>query len=152
MWPYWENWKRLRRSCDEDPVLWRERPAHGGPGTAQALLIEDGRVRAAGALEDVEPLASGARRVNLEGKALLPAFVDGHSHITALAQTLGLCQLSGCGSLEEMGRRMKAFRERWAIPAGEWVIGFGYDQNDLEEGRHPTAADWMPPCRTAPPW
>ena len=61
-----------------------------GPERAQALLIEDGRVRAAGALEDVEPLASGARQVNLEGKALLPAFVDGHSHVTALAQTLGL--------------------------------------------------------------
>ena len=101
------------------------------PGKAQALVVEDGKILAVGALEEVEPLAQGARRVDLEGRALLPAFVDGHSHITALAQTLGLCQLSGCCSLEEMGRRMKAFRERWAIPAGEWVIGFGYDPNDL---------------------
>ena len=120
-----------------------------GPERAQALLIEDGRVRAAGALEDVEPLASGARRVNLEGKALLPAFVDGHSHVTALAQTLGLCQLSGCRNLGEIAQRMRNFRQRWHIPAGEWVIGFGYDQNDLEEGRHPTAADLdaaLPDC------
>lgn len=120
-----------------------------GPERAQALLIEDGRVRAAGALEDVEPLASGARRVNLEGKALLPAFVDGHSHVTALAQTLGLCQLSGCRNLGEIAQRMRNFRQQWHIPAGEWVIGFGYDQNDLEEGRHPTAADLdaaLPDC------
>ena len=119
------------------------------PGKAQALVVEDGKILAVGALEEVEPLAQGARRVDLEGRALLPAFVDGHSHITALAQTLGLCQLSGCGSLEEMGRRMKAFRERWAIPAGEWVIGFGYDQNDLREGRHPTKGELdaaLPDC------
>ena len=118
-----------------------ESPGAGGGGWAKILAV--------GALEEVEPLAQGARRVDLEGRALLPAFVDGHSHITALAQTLGLCQLSGCGSLEEMGRRMKAFRERWAIPAGEWVIGFGYDPNDLREGRHPTAADLdaaLPDC------
>ena len=70
------------------------------PGKAQALVVEDGKILAVGALEEVEPLAQGARRVDLEGRALLPAFVDGHSHITALAQTLGLCQLSGCGSLE----------------------------------------------------
>lgn len=119
------------------------------PGKAQALAVEDGKILAVGALEKVEPLAQGARRVDLEGRALLPAFVDGHSHITALAQTLGLCQLSGCGSLEEMGRRMKAFRERWAIPAGEWVIGFGYDPNDLREGRHPTKGELdaaLPDC------
>ena len=119
------------------------------PGKAQALVVEDGKILAVGALEEVEPLAQGARRVDLEGRALLPAFVDGHSHITALAQTLGLCQLSGCNSLEEMGRRMKALRERWAIPAGEWVIGFGYDQNDLREGRHPTKGELdaaLPDC------
>ena len=104
----------------------------GGPilsldsaGTAQALLVEDGRIRAVGPLDDVAPLAQNAKKVSLEGRTLLPAFVDGHSHITALAQTLGLCQLSGCGSLEEIGRRMRAFRERWDIPAGAWVIGFG---------------------------
>ena len=106
-----------------------------------ALLVENGKIRALGERSQVEPLAKGARPVDLEGRALLPAFVDGHSHITALAQTLGLCQLAGCKSLEEIGRRMQAFRKQWAIPAGEWVIGFGYDQNDLAEGRHPTAAE-----------
>ena len=128
----------------------------GGPilslnsaGTAQALLVEDGRIRAVGPLDDVAPLAQNAKKVSLEGRTLLPAFVDGHSHITALAQTLGLCQLSGCGSLEEIGQRMRAFRELWDIPAGAWVIGFGYDQNDLKEGCHPTKREldaFLPDC------
>lgn len=120
-----------------------------GREPVQALLVENGKIRALGERSQVESLAKGARPVDLEGRALLPAFVDGHSHITALAQTLGLCQLAGCKSLEEIGRRMQAFRKQWAIPAGEWVIGFGYDQNDLAEGRHPTAAELdalLPDC------
>ena len=115
----------------------------------ESLLVEEGRILALGNLDEVVPLAQGATRVNLEGRALLPAFVDGHSHITALAQTLGLCQLDGCNSLQEVGQRLKAFRERWQIPTGEWVIGFGYDQNQLQEGCHPTAAvldAFLPDC------
>ena len=73
------------------------------------LYLRDGKIQAVGrgltALADPEEAV-----VDAKGLTVLPAFVDGHSHITALAQTLGLCQLSGCGSLEEMGRRMKAFR------------------------------------------
>lgn len=112
-----------------------------GKGTPQSLLVDDGKIQAAGDLDDLRALAKNARCVNLEGKALLPAFLDGHSHITALAQTLGLAQLSGCRSIEEIGCRLRDFREKWKIPAGQWVIGFGYDQNDLKERRHPTAAD-----------
>ena len=112
-----------------------------GKGTPQSLLVDDGKIQAAGDLDDLRALAKNARCVNLEGKALLPAFLDGHSHITALAQTLGLAQLSGCRSIEEIGCRLRDFREKWKIPAGQWVIGFGYDQNDLKERLHPTAAD-----------
>ena len=121
----------------------------GGAAPASCLLVEDGKILGVGDRGDLEPLARNARRVDLEGRALLPAFVDGHSHITALAQTLGLCQLDGCNSLQEVGQRLKAFRERWQIPTGEWVIGFGYDQNQLEEGCHPTAAvldAFLPDC------
>lgn len=120
-----------------------------GTGQVESLLVENGIIQAGGNLEKLEPLAKSAQRVDLEGRTLLPAFVDGHSHITALAQTLGLAQLSGCKSLDEIGQRLRAFRKQWSIPPGEWVIGFGYDQNDLKEGRHPTAADldaFLPDC------
>ena len=118
----------------------------------ESLLVEEGRILALGNLDEVVPLAQGATRVNLEGRALLPAFVDGHSHITALAQTLGLCQLDGCNSLQEVGQRLKAFRERWQIPTGEWVIGFGYDQNQLQRAAIPRRQFWTPSSRIVPPW
>lgn len=120
-----------------------------GTSPASGLVIEDGKILAVGKQADLEPLAKNACRVDLEGHTLMPAFIDGHSHITALAQTLGLAQLTGCRNLEEVGQRLKDFRNRWKVPAGEWVIGFGYDQNDLEEHRHPTAQDldtMLPDC------
>ena len=119
------------------------------PGRTEALLTEGGRIRGVGPLGELAPLARDARRVDLEGRALLPAFVDGHSHLAAVAQSLGLCRLEGCSSLEEIGERLAAFRRERGIPAGKWVLGFGYDQDQLREKRHPTAADldpFLPGC------
>lgn len=108
---------------------------------AEALLVENGKISACGKLEDLEPLAAGAERVDLQGRTLMPAFIDGHSHITALAQTMGLCQLGGASSLEEIGGRIRKFRMEQNLAPGQWIIGFGYDQNLLPGKLHPTAAD-----------
>lgn len=109
--------------------------------TAEALLVEDSRITACGSCSEVAPLADGADLVDLHGAALMPAFIDGHSHITALAQTMGLVQLNGAESLRDIGERVAAFRRNAALRAQDWIIGFGYDQNFLDEKRHPTAAE-----------
>ena len=76
--------------------------------TAEALLVEDSRIPACGSCSEVAPLADGADLVDLHGAALMPAFIDGHSHITALAQTMGLVQLNGAESLRDIGERASA--------------------------------------------
>lgn len=111
------------------------------PPTAEALLVEDGRILAAGSRAELETMAPDAEQRNLGGHTLMPAFIDGHSHITALAQTMGLVQLTGADSLAEIERRVHAFKKEHHVADGAWIIGFGYDQNYLKEGRHPTAAD-----------
>ena len=58
------------------PIVTLEEPQY-----AQALVERGGRIAYVGNREEAERLAGpGARRVNLEGRALLPAFVDPHSH------------------------------------------------------------------------
>ena len=48
---------------------------------AQALAIAGGRFLAVGSNEDVRRLATArSRSVNLEGKTVLPGFIDAHSH------------------------------------------------------------------------
>ena len=59
-----------------------------GNGRVEALLVEDGRVAAAGTWEQLRPLARGAETVNLDGRALLPAFLDAHSHFSGAAHVM----------------------------------------------------------------
>lgn len=104
----------------------------------EALLTRGGAIAALGDLSELSSLAPGARRVDLEGRTLLPAFLDPHSHITALAATLSLCQLGAANSFEQIGLALRAFAEARRLPPDAWVMGFGYDHNVLAERVHPT--------------
>ena len=115
------------------PIVTMERELY-----VQALLTEGERILYAGSLHGAEERAEGTvRRVDLKGRALLPAFVDAHSHLTAYANTFLQAGLGECASWEDLGRRLSAFAARESLAPGEWVRGEGYDHNELAEGRHP---------------
>ncbi len=115
------------------PIVTMERELY-----VQALLTEGERILYAGSLHGAEERAEGTvRRVDLKGRALLPAFVDAHSHLTAYANTFLQAGLGECAGWEELGRRLSAFAAREGLAPGEWVRGEGYDHNELAEGRHP---------------
>ena len=49
---------------------------------AEAVLIKDGRIQKAGDLKSVEREAGyEVERVDLQGRCLMPSFIDTHSHI-----------------------------------------------------------------------
>ncbi|MEG2173892.1 MAG: amidohydrolase [Oscillospiraceae bacterium] len=105
---------------------------------AQALLEADGIIRAVGTLETVRARAdSDARLIDLDGRTLMPAFLDAHGHLTALAATRSLASLSGINSREGIVQRLQEFAQREQISPGAWVIGFGYDHNLMTDGLHP---------------
>ncbi len=105
---------------------------------AQALVERGGRIAYVGNREEAERLAGpGARRVNLEGRALLPAFVDPHSHLLACAYVRLQVPLGECASWGEITDRLAKHVQERGIQPGEWVKGTGYDQNALAEGAAP---------------
>ncbi len=109
---------------------------------AEAVWIKDGKIEALGSKEAILALKTEETElVDLQGKTLMPAFIDAHSHISALAQTLALVSLSECRSIEEIIDKLKAFRESRELPDGKWIVGFGYDHNFLAEKRHPDRFD-----------
>lgn len=114
-------------------ILTLEQPLY-----AEAMLVEDGLIRAVGKFDDLTALAgSDALRFHLDGHALLPAFLDPHSHITSFSNTLSLAHLDGVRSFDELGSRLRAFQKERKLSPGEWITAFGYDNNFLKEGRHP---------------
>ena len=103
----------------------------------QAVLTGGGVIRAVGTLAELEALAPDARRRDLKGRTLMPAFLDPHSHLTALASTLDLCPLGSASSFADMARLLLAFQKERHMAPDQWLIGFGYDHNVLSERAQP---------------
>ena len=60
------------------------------------------------------------------------------SYIGAVASTISLAQLGTVESFSQIEKALGDFRTERRVPAGEWVVGNGYDHNLLVEGVHPT--------------
>src|SRR5215472_7831388 len=107
---------------------------------AQAVAIARGRFLAVGSDSDVLNLASAqSKKIDLGGKTITPGFIDAHSH-PAEAGLMHL-RMVDC-DLRSISAIQAALRERAAkTQAGEWVLGFKYDDTKTEEGRPLTIAD-----------
>jgi len=111
---------------------------------AEAIAIGNGRILAIGDSEDILQMSDKSTRVvDLQGKTMLPGFVDGHSHLSGVsiqAITANLLPPPD-GPVKNIPELQRALRE--FIVTSEMVdkhgvvIGWNYDDSQLEEGRHP---------------
>lgn len=116
---------------------------------AEAVVVRDGKILFVGSKEQALQSASdNPELIDLKGQTLLPGFIDAHGHlymagIQALAANL-LPAPDGRGndiaSLIEITNQWKAANASIINKTG-WILGFGYDESQLKEQRHPTAAD-----------
>jgi predicted amidohydrolase YtcJ len=107
---------------------------------AQSLAIADAHFVAVGSNEEIRSLpTSGAKKIDLEGKTVLPGFIDAHSHpsyagLRHLRQVD--CDLRSIRDIQE------AIRKRAGqTPPGKWVLGFKYDDTKTSDGRPLTRED-----------
>jgi predicted amidohydrolase YtcJ len=107
---------------------------------ASAVAVRGGRIVAVGSDAEVLGLASPqTRRVDLAGATLVPGLADAHLHVEGIGTARESLDLVGAASLQEaLDRVARRHRE---LPAGEWLLGRGWDQNDWPEKRFPAAAD-----------
>jgi len=106
----------------------------------EAVLVENGTVTKLGTTSDCEAAAvSTPRRVDLDGRTLVPGFVDAHMHLLLHGCRLDWADLSGARSIEDIVRLLRDYAD--AHPGVTSIDGYGYDQTVLAEGRHPTAVD-----------
>ena len=108
---------------------------------AEAILIEDGKIKAVGNNDEILALDADAERVDLNNKTMLPGFIDPHGHIVPVAQTLMIVMLGDVTSKEELLDRLRKELKDNPVEEGKWLIGFGYDNTKFEGGEHPTKFD-----------
>jgi predicted amidohydrolase YtcJ len=109
---------------------------------AEALALKDGRILAVGTKAGIEADFAGptTEMIDLAGKTLLPGFIDPHSHyINALLvanQAKVYPPPSGPGKdVDSIVAAIKAFAEAKAVPKGEMIVAYGYDDSVMPDGR-----------------
>lgn len=113
----------------------------------QAVAVADGRIIAVGTRTDVlRHRGANTQVIELGNKTLLPGFIDAHGHLTATASTLSIVDLSAppVGEVRTIADAQAALRRYISerrVPPGAFVVGFGYDDAQLAEKRHPDRDD-----------
>lgn len=103
-----------------------------------ALAVRGERIVAVGERAELEARFPGAERVDLEGRALLPGFVDSHAHVHELGRDRLLADLVGTESVDAMIERVRA---KFPDPApGEWLVGQGWDEGRWASRGYPDRA------------
>lgn len=103
---------------------------------AEALAVKDGRLAFVGSARGALALAGPrTQRLDAGGRTVIPGMVDAHAHLLGLGQALRTVDLVGTRSFDDVIARVREQAAR--TPAGEWIRGRGWDQNDWADTRFP---------------
>lgn len=90
----------------------------------EAIAIRDGRVLAVGTNDDVLKKYRSDKVIDLQGRTVLPGFIDAHAHLLGLAVKLSTLDFDGTTSPEQIAA-MVAEKVKQSKP-GEWILGRGW--------------------------
>ena len=117
------------------------------PEYAEAIVVKDGNISFVGSSDEAMKVAGkGHNMIALEGKTLVPGFIDGHCHFANFgAQAIGAQLLaSPDANVDDMETLISVLKE-WNTSKNRaltgWIYGTGFDDSILKEKRFPTKHD-----------
>ncbi len=110
--------------------------------TAEAIVVKNGIITYVG--EEREALLGkkdDAEIIDLEGRTLMPAFIESHIHPSIYGLTLLEidCKPASAPSINDLLKKVKDKVSN--TPKGQWIKGWGWDDSKLAERRNPTRWD-----------
>ena len=114
---------------------------------AQAVAVQDGKILAVGTTKDIEKLkGKNTQVVDLGGKTVTPGFIDGHSHFMSFGRAnlanLNPPPVGNIRKIADIVAELQKFKAQKGLKDSDWISGFGYDVDQLEEKRHPRKEDF----------
>ncbi|SHI85086.1 hypothetical protein SAMN02745751_01203 [Dethiosulfatibacter aminovorans DSM 17477] len=113
----------------------------------EAVSIKDGKILEAGTLEEVfSSKGEYTEIVEIKEGVLAPAFIDAHGHFGIEVLVAGWIDIQAppygeCSDIDSIIAKLKKEIEVKRIEPGDWVVGFGYYNDELKEKRHPNRYD-----------
>ena len=104
----------------------------------EALLVEESTIAELGTTSEILEMigdveTSSAKIVDLQGKTVIPGFVDSHNHVLGAADLLEGVNCFGLKSIEEVKEAVA--RKAKEKEKGEWITGAGWIESQFEEKR-----------------
>ena len=100
------------------------------------VAVDEGLIVATGGQSLLDEYQSELT-VDLQGKTLMPGFIDSHTHIRGRPQRY--IELGDVSSIAEIQGLIRAKAEE--LGEGEWITGYGWSEDELIEGRRPIRQD-----------
>ncbi len=102
---------------------------------AQGVAVRGDRIVAVGSNAEVRGYAGpDTTLLDLEGKVLLPGFIDAHSHFASTGVRMAELDLSDATSMAEALEKVRRLAQ--STPQGQWILGRNWDESKWPEGRY----------------
>ncbi|MCL2642003.1 MAG: amidohydrolase [Candidatus Bathyarchaeota archaeon] len=106
--------------------------------SAQAIAVKDGRISCVGSNQEVKQcIGEKTQVIYLEGKTVLPGFIDTHVHVVDYGRMLTWLDLQGVSSIKEIQTQLSERIKRVGAGSSRWVLGRGLVPEGLLEKRLP---------------
>ena len=96
---------------------------------AENLTIKNGKIYS------IDKPNPSFKTINLNQSTVIPGFIDAHFHITNLGKRLEMINLKKLNNPEKIVELI--YKKSKELPEGEWIQGFGWDQNLWNESEFP---------------
>lgn len=109
---------------------------------AESMIIEENRIKKVGSNEECLSVFTGDEIIDLEGKTVLPGFIDTHLHFLMTAEYLSLLPITDVTSMSELIARGKQYIEDNALTSEDILYTEGWNHTQFtDEKRLPTKDD-----------
>lgn len=109
---------------------------------AEAIYIEGDKIKFVGSNKEVQKYKlMDEEIIDLNGKTVVPGFIDSHLHLLEYAKSLNKVNLSSCKSIDEVIEVSKKFIIDNHIDSKKWLVGFGWNHENFGCKKMPTKYD-----------
>jgi predicted amidohydrolase YtcJ len=97
-------------------------------GNVEAMAVTGYRITAVGSDEEISAyVGPGTEVIELEGRFVMPGFIEGHGHFLSFGESLRILDLTEARNWDEVVRLVAAAADK-ARP-GDWITGRGWHQD-----------------------